>query len=53
MSVDVDRYQIVIRLPRDIGDRLKEHAARERRSINSAVTVILDEALPETEETSR
>jgi plasmid stability protein len=38
-----------LRLPRDLHTRLKEQAARDRRSLNAEIVWLLDRGLAETE----
>lgn len=40
---------INLRLPRDLHTRLKEQAARDRRSLNAEIVWLLDRGLAETE----
>ncbi len=40
-----DTYSITIRLPAEVAAALRELAARERRSINAQIIVIIEQAV--------
>lgn len=40
-----DTYSITIRLPTEVAAALRELAARERRSINAQIIVIIEKAM--------
>ncbi|MBY3268642.1 Arc family DNA-binding protein [Rhizobium laguerreae] len=48
---NIDQFQL--RLPQGLRERIKEHAERNRRSLNSEIIVCLEKALGSTSEEPR